>query len=367
VIRVLHLISGLRVGGAEILLLDTLRRIDRSRFDARVASLLGPGAMGPRFEEAGIRVINLSNAGRFSWRCSARLRRHLREHPCDILHGHLLHATLVARWLRKRRAVQHLVTTQHFPPLERGPGFPRRLHRWTARWDDMTIAVSPSVAEELTQRLGADPARVRVIENGVDLSRFHPGVEPLPRDRFDLSDEHRVIGVTASLTSKKGIDVLLRAAPDVIRQEPRVRLLIAGEGPERERLESLSSEIGIRDQVQLVGNIAEIERLLPMLDVLCLPSRREPFGLSVAEAMAAGCAVVHTAVGGLASLSEDGVSALQVPPDDPDALAKALLHVLGDHDLAGRLRANATRRARERFDIAQTVEKTEALWEEMVS
>lgn len=366
-IRVLHLISGLRVGGAEVLLLEILRRVDRSRFDVRVASLLGPGEMGPRFTDAGIEVIDLSNAGRFSWRCATRLRRHLRGRPCDVLHGHLLHATLVARWLRKRRAVQSLVTTQHFPPLERGRGFAGRLHRWTAKWDDRVIAVSTSVGEELTRGLGVDPVKIRIIENGVDLARFHPGVEPLPRTRFNLSDEHRIIGVTASLTPKKGIDILLRAAPGVLRREPRARLLIAGEGPERERLESLISELGLRDHVQLVGNIADVERLLPMLDLLCLPSRREPFGLSVAEAMASGCVVVHTAVGGLASLSEDGVSALQVPPDDPDALAEAILRALGDHELAGRLRAGAARRARERFDIAQTVEKTMAVWEEMVS
>jgi glycosyltransferase involved in cell wall biosynthesis len=243
----------------------------------------------------------------------------------------------------------------------------QRLHRWTARWDDLTIAVSPSVAEELTQGLRVDPERIRVIGNGIDLSRFHPGVEPLPRSQFGLGDEHRIIGMTGSLTSKKGADVLVRAASEVIRQDERAHLIIAGEGSERASLENLARDLGIADHLHLVGHVAQVERLLPMLDVFCLPSRRESFGISAAEAMATGCVVVHSAVGGLKTLSEDGVSALHVPPDDPEALAKALTRALTDHDLAGCLRANAARRARERFDIAQTVEKTEAVWEELVS
>jgi glycosyltransferase involved in cell wall biosynthesis len=368
VIRVFHLINDLEVGGAEVLLLETLRRIDRARFDVRVASLLGPGRLGARLREAGIEVIDLSRNGRFTWRAVKRMRELLRARPCDILHCHLVHATLIGRWLRRRRAVPCMVSTQHFAPLDDTRGLSRRLHRLTARWDDMTIAVSPSVAEDLSQTIGVDPAKVTVIENGLDLTRFHPGVEPLPRHQFGLGAEHFIVGTTASLTAKKGLDVLISAAALTLREAPRARFLIAGEGPERSRLESLIEQKHLTGRAQLIGAVDQIERFLTMLDAFCLPSRRESFGLSAAEAMACGRAVVHSAVGGLRTLSEDGVSGLHVKRnDDPSAFAAAILHVIREPDLRRRLGEAAAQRARERFGIDEAVGKLQSLYERLLT
>lgn len=364
-IRVLHLINGLEIGGAEILLFEVLRRIDRGRFDLHVASLLGPGRLGPRFEAAGIPVIDLSRRGRFTPRSVARLRQLLREHPCDILHAHLVHATLVARWLRRRRAVPVLVTSQHFPPLERG-GFPRWIHRRTAHRDDMTVAVSASIARELIEGLGVPRAQVTVIENGIDLTRFRPGVEPMPREVLGAGAGDVLIGTAASLTPKKGLDVLVRAAGPVLRDHPQARFLIAGEGPGRAALERQIAAAGLAGRVRLLGAVDDVPRFLAALDLFCLPSRREPFGLSLAEAMACGIACVHSATGGMAALSEDGVSALQVRPhEDPTALAEALSRLIGDETLRRRLGEAAASRARGRFGIEQTVERLAALWESL--
>ncbi len=363
-IRVLHLITALRIGGAERLLLDTLRRVDRTRFDLRVASLLGPGDLGPHFDEAGIEVIDLSRAGRFSWGCARRLRRVLRDTPCDILHCHLLHATLLGRWLHRRGAVPRLVSTQHFPPSERR-GILRALHRRTAARDDVTVAVSQSIADELTQISRVDPSQVCVIENGIDLARFHPGVEPLPRARFGVGDEHFLIGTVARLAPTKALDVLVEAAALVVRERPEARFLIVGEGVEQQRLETLIASRDLTDHVRLTATLDGTERFVAMLDAYCLPSRRETFGLSVAEAMAVARPVVHTTVGGLAALSEHGVSALQVPPEDPRALADALLQLLGDAVLRSRL-GEAAAQCAQRFDIAHAVKATETLYTDLM-
>ena len=365
-IRVLHLINDLEIGGAEVLLLETLRRLDRGRFDLRVASLLGLGKLGPRFAEAGIEVIDLSRGGRFSWGSVGRLKSRLRAAPCDILHCHLIHATLIGRWLRRRGRVPRMMSSQHFDPLALG-SIAARLHRMTARWDDLTVAVSQSVADDLVMRLRVDAARVAVVENGLDLSRFHPGVAPLDRSEFGLGGDDFVIGTTASLTLKKGLDLLILAAAAVLREVPRAHVLIAGEGSDRARFESLIAANGLEGRIQLVGRIDEVPRFLRMLDVFVLPSRREAFGLSAAEAMACGCAVVHTRVSGLATLSEDGVTALHVPAENPQALADAITRVLRDRDLARRLGTAATAAAHARFGIERSVAQLAALWERMAA
>lgn len=365
-IRVLHLINSLEVGGAQTLLLETLRRLDPARFETRVASLLGPGRLGPRFAEAGIAVADLSNRGRFSWAAVRRVRALLRAWPCDVLHCHLVHATLIGRWLRRRGAVRRLVSSQHFSPLAYERRGPRLVHRATARWDDVTIAVSPSIADELTGGWGVDPAKVEVIENGVDLSRFHPRAAALPRARFGLAAEHFVVGATASLTAKKGLDVLIRAAALTCREHPQARFVIAGEGPERARLEAMIAADRLEGRVRLVGAVEDVPGFLRMLDAFCLPSRRESFGLSAAEAMACACAVVHSAVGGLKTLSEDGVSAFQIERHgDPAAFAGAIARLIGEPDLRRRLGEAAAERARARFGIERTVERLSALYERL--
>lgn len=366
-IRVIHLINDLEIGGAELLLLETLRRFDPVRFHCRVATLLGPGRLGARFREAGIEVVDLSKDGRFTWGASRRLRHLMRRERCDILHGHLVHATVMGRWLRRTRGARRFVSTQHFPPSDRAREFSRRLHRWTAKWDDATVAVSQSIADDLMREVGVPKDQVCVIENGVDLARFHPGIDPLPRAQFGLAATHRVIGTTARLSPVKGLDVLIRAAALVVRDVPEARFVIAGEGPERAALERAIATAQLGDSIRLVGAIEDVPRFLAMLDLFCLPSRRETFGLSAAEAMACGCAVVHSRVPGLDSLSTSGLTAIQVDRhEDPEAWAREIVSLLQTPEKATALGERAAAHAAERFGIERTVNQLAALYERTV-
>jgi len=178
---------------------------------------------------------------------------------------------------------------------------------------------------------------VTVIPNGVDPAEFEPS-EHRP------TTEPSVLGV-GRLVPQKGFDVLLEAAAD-----PRlshVRVVVAGEGPERVALERQAQELGISDRVSFVGaaSRARLAALFRDCSVFAFPSRGEPFGIALLEAMAAGVPPVATAAGGVPEFAADGENALLVQPDDAAALAEAISRVVNDEGLAERLAANGRRTA----------------------
>lgn len=142
----------------------------------------------------------------------------------------------------------------------------------------------------------------------------------------------RVIGVVARLRAEKGHILLLRALPLVLKAIPDACLLVVGDGPDREALMKQSCILGVAPQVVWAGECspAAVKALYDMMDVVAVPSQFEGFGLSAAEAMAAGCPVVGTRVGGLAEVVEDGVTGHLTSPDDGEAFAAALIKVLND-------------------------------------
>jgi len=151
-----------------------------------------------------------------------------------------------------------------------------------------------------------------------------------------------------------------------MRFEPEVRLLLVGEGPSREGLEDAAQELGIVDRVHFLGFRDDVPRVLSALDCFVLPSLSEGLSIATLEAMAAGLPVVVTDSGGPSELVSDGESGLIVPPGDSSALAQALIAVLHDHDLAGRLGRAARRRA-DGFDLSVMVERYDALYREVLS
>lgn len=212
-------------------------------------------------------------------------------------------------------------------PLEFGPAMLQAgLWRRGRGVFDATVANS----EWTARRLRAEGIEVsEVIWNGVPVRPARPPLGPRP-----------TVAYAGRLFPKKGVGVLVRAMAIVLRQLPQSRLLIAGDGPEREPAERLVAELGIGTQVTFLGHRPrdDLERDLAGAWVQAVPSVwEEPFGLVGAEAMMRGTAVVVSDAGGLSEYVTDGVNGLKVPLNDPLALAQALLRLLHDRALAERL------------------------------
>lgn len=195
-----------------------------------------------------------------------------------------------------------------------------------------------------------DARRVHLLYKGVDLARFHPRAEA-PRTG--------TLGFAGQLIERKGLPSLMEAWERLERDPacPPRRLLIAGEGPLRPRIEAWRGRLARPDAVQLLGFVEDPVPFYHGLDALVLPSLAEGFGLVAAEAGACGVPVVATNASSLPEIVEDGLTGLLVPVDQPVALADALARVLNDHDLAARLGAAAARHIAARFDREATLER----------
>lgn len=229
------------------------------------------------------------------------------------------------------------------------------------------IAVSSFLAEEITRIYRVPAEKIRVVGNGVDARPFARPVDPgQVKRRHGIAPLAPMIYAPARLTLQKGLDLLIRALPRVRAAMPAVRLVIAGEGPERDRLHRLTGELGLAETIVFIGPMprAHYIDLTCACDVFCVPSRNEPFGIVVLEAWAAARPVVVSRQGGPRDFVDDGVTGLLVEPA-PEAIADALLRVLTSAD-GGRAMGEAGRRAvEEKFDWDSVAAATEAVYQQV--
>ena len=272
---------------------------------------------------------------------AARRLAHAIPQFADVVHAHGARAAWICA-LAHRQCPFPLLFTAHnlvAPDLAGRLGLSfigRHLHR--------AIAVSPSVASSLAA-CGLSRAKIQVIPNGVDLTRFVP-VLPAAREEARLSlgvlESDFVIAAAARLSPEKGIDTLLAAAG----QRKTAIFLIAGCGPEQTTLMR-----SCPPNVRLLGRVRDVRSLLAAADVFAVPSRLEGQGIAALEAMASGVPLVASSVGGLADMLTDGKTALLVPPNDPEAFAAALGRLQSDPRLCRQLAQNALGLVRKTYSL----------------
>lgn len=219
---------------------------------------------------------------------------------------------------------------------------------------DGVAGVSSYVSERLARRFRFARHKVRTIYNGVDLSRFVPASEFFDLDPSPEPEKAGSLEVVtvAHLIPHKGVEHLVRALG--MARAPH-RLTVVGDGPQLEALRALARDLGVAERVTFTGLRDDVNALLLRCDAFVHPAVwEEAFGLTIAEAMAAGRAVIASRVGGIPELVEDGVSGLLVPPGDPEGLARALDLLAARPALRRQLGANARARAQQRFSLEQS-------------
>jgi len=359
-------VAGSSIHGVSRLFSWWFPRYDPARFTVSLCGLKRPEPASRLLEEQGIPVRHLGR-GRFDPRILGDLVRVARERRAAILHVHGYAAADFGR-LAARRVGAALVLHEHFAD-PRMPAYQGLADRLLSRYTDRAIAVSGSTRDFLVRQRHVPAARVRLIWNGAPLAEFAP-VAPAAalatRRELGLPAESLVVGAIGRLSEQKGHRDLLAAAARVLARKKDARLLIVGDGDQMEALRRQADTLGITASVLFAGHRTDVRALLGALDVFCISSTYEGTPLALFEAMAAGKAIVSTAVDGCREVLEDGATGLLVPPRDPEALAGALLRCLDD----AALRASLAKRAREasaRFDIAACVAQMQDLYDEVLA
>ncbi len=373
-IRLFSVIAASGAGGAEQVFATLLQGLDRQRFEVVVACH-GHGSMTDTYRHYASQVWSLDLRDLRRPRTVTTLAGLMRESRCDLVHTHLWTADvlggLAARLAGVRRVVSS-VAGAYFLPIgvsgwkrSRRQGF-SRLYRAIYYGCNRVIAPSHYVAHDLLTRPGIRVPRERVcvIENGVDIrheertARHAQGGGSSAR----WGAGHPRISVVANFFPIKGHEFLLHAVPAVLAVYPNVTFVLAGDGENRAAMMTLADRLGVSAAVTFPGEIPDALELMRASDLVVLPSISEGLPIALVEAMALGRPVVTTGVGGIPEVVDDGVTARMVPPRDPNALAAAMLDILGDEALSHRLGANARAVAAERFSAHRMVERTQALY-----
>lgn len=356
------------LGGAENAMFMLLGSLDRAEWEPTLLLEDAP-EVEPLAERAAglgvpVRRIPSLPLGLVGARRVPGLARLLRRERPAVFHAHMS-SPVACKWgltaavLARVPAVLGTVQVGAYEP-DRSSYWQLRL---LARKVDRYLAVSREIADELVEDLGWPAEKVEVLYNAVDVERAAVQAPPGLRAQLGGSETRPLVLTPARLNAQKGHDTLLEAIAAV----PNALFLLAGDGPERERLEARAAELGVAERVRFLGRREDIPQLLAACDVFALPSVYEGSSLAVLEAMAAGIAIVSSAIGGTEELIEDGRSGLLVPPGDAPALAAALRRLLGDPELRERL---ATR-ARERVDAGlrreQNAEQVEAVYDDLLA
>lgn len=314
--KVLHVITGLGIGGAEQQLRLLLGQLPT---DSAVVTLTNAGAVARGITADGFPVTDLGIRGNRDLGALPRLTRLIRDGKYDLVHTHLYRACVYGRLAARLAGVRTVVATEHSLGAHQIEGRPlttgaRALYLGSERLGTETVAVSTTVAHRL-RRWGVRRDRIHVVPNGIDVPRFayDETARQKARAELGLHADAFVVGGVGRLSPGKRFDTLVRATAAL----PGARLLLVGEGPERERLHALARELGAGDRVllpgacedppptPLAGNGPDLPSLLAAMDLFVSTSEDEAFGLAVVEALAAGLPVLHVTCPALTDLAPD--------------------------------------------------------------
>lgn len=371
-VRVLYVIATLEVGGTETQLVQLLARLDRRKFEPTVCCLSERGPLAEVLQDLGVPVEVIGFRGfciRRHPRRVLREMRHLlrvvREVRPAIVHGFLFWAYLLGTFAARLARVPLVVTSRRsLGTFKEGIRSYLLLERIANRLTDLVVTNAEAIRQDAIRQEGLDAAKVRVIYNGVDLTRF----DSVPPYRPAGLPPGRLVVTVANLNRFKapGLLVLVDAAARVLDAAPAVRFVLVGDGPCREEVMARVAARGLTDRIHLVGARPDVPAILAACELKVLPSFSEGLPNAVLEAMAAGKPVVATRVGGIPEAVVDGETGLLVAPGDPAALAAAILQVLADPVRAADMGRAGRRRVAASFGLDRMAREVEALYEALL-
>jgi glycosyltransferase involved in cell wall biosynthesis len=364
--RVAYCIDSLDIGGTELNAVRTLEALDRQRFQVTVFHFHETGPLRARYQALGVELVHLPIGPLYSLRTfleGLRFVGLLRRGGFELVHTHDLYGNIFAApWARL--AGCRIIASRRW--LDAAP---RRgllsLNRWSYRFAHRVVANSALTARLLVEAERIPAVRVVELPNFVDeraFSHVEAEVRSARRRSWGVPQEAFLVGTVARLAPVKNHAMLLRA---LSRLSEDVHLVIIGEGPAREAIESLVRELDLGSRVHFTGQLLEATNLHQFFDVSAHCSRSEGFPNSIMEALAAGCPVIATPVGGIPEVIVDRETGLLVPVDDSETFAAHVRELRRDPSLCRRLSEAGVACVRARYRQSVIIGQLARLYEEL--
>lgn len=358
-LRVMFVITSMPVGGAEVLLAELVRGMDRKHFAPEICCLKERGPLGEILAQE-IPVHCDLLAGKYDLRIWPRLTRLLREREIDtVITVGAGDKMFWGRLAAKRVGVPVVLSALHSTGWPDGVG---RLNRLLTPITDGFIAVADSHGAHMTANEGFPAEKVFVIPNGVDTARFAPVPDAASvRREINIGPTDPVVTIVAALRPEKNHELFLEVAQRVTAELHEAKFLIVGDGERRAPLEQRAAELGVTESVRFLGTRSDVARILSASDLFALTSHNEANPVSILEAMSVGKPIVATNVGSIREVVADGRTGYLVPPGDVAAFAERVIGLLHEPLRAKAMGAEARKTVVEGWSVEAMVRRYERL------
>ena len=369
--KVFHLVDSLNVGGTETQAVELARRLPAAGYRVTLGCLKMEGPLQERLVGSGVDVMEFHPKGGLDTPAGAallaRLSLFLRRERFDLMHAHDLWSNLLGVSAARLAGVPGIVSSRRgdLAGVSWYQGSRRVWLRRVQNLGGLVLTNSTAARDALIHDDGFNPAKLRVIVNGVDTERFQRKSD---RSRLFPGASGKVIVVVGNMHSDvKGHPWLIAAAPAIVREFPDTRFVFAGDGAARAEFERQVAERKLEANFFFLGLRSDIPDILSSADIGVLPSRSEGMPNAILEYMSAGLPVVASAVGGSRELIEEGVTGHLVPPENSEALASSLLGLLRDLGAMRRLGQNGRDMVERKFSFTRLVHEVDELYRELLS
>ena len=313
----------------------------------------------PLFERAGwVNKISAPMLGEFDIFSAFKISGHINREKPDIIHCHSAHALAVGLLAKKLSSFKPALVAA------RRVIFPLRCRKKYIMADRI-IAISAAVKKSL-EASGIAPVKIDIVYSGIRPSAASRDMETISRKLLGLKDGVFTIAVVGALTKEKGHSIIIDAVSEVLARGFKLELLIAGTGPEEKKLRRYATGKGIAENVLFAGFQKNILELFPAFNIVISASDSEGLGTSILDAMAAGCAVIASDVGGVPEIIEDSVNGFLFKAGDASALAEKIIALASDAGMR-RAMAEAGRSRAAEFSSEKTADATFAVYEKILN
>jgi glycosyltransferase involved in cell wall biosynthesis len=375
-IQITHIITGLNVGGAEMMLLKLLRAVDLEQYPSGVISLTDSGVIGAQIEALGIPVVSMGmKPGRFRYSDIQKISQKIEEQNPAVVQTWMYHADFIGGWAAKRAGVKGIAWNIRNSTLDA-----QKSKASTLAIVGMCALLSHSIprrivvcshsASKVHQKIGYSAKKMEIIPNGFDLAVFKP--DPTAgsafRRKLNLTGDTPVVGLAARFDEQKDHQTFIRSAAIVLKSLSQTHFLLCGDGitEDNENLLQWVKETGFPANFHLLDRQSDMQTFHAACDVSVSSSAYgESFSNVLGEAMACGIPCVSTNVGGAEEVL--GNTGIIIPPRDPEALAKGIVKILTlPNDQRQLMGQKSRERVLENFDINRIAQTYMNFWKELV-
>ena len=371
-LRILQIVDGFRMGGAENKLRELIERLDHSKYEIMLANVGPTGPLQESFERLGVEMFDFRRRTAFDPLPFLKLSRLMRQRRIDIVQTTLFWADFIGATAAKFAAVPVILsweTVSHEGDPYHNNFQRRNGYRLAMNCADRIIAVSREVKESLVRRRGIPEEKIQVIYYGVDLEQFRPkGRDSVLAKRREIGVRHEdfLIGIVARLEPWKGHRYFIDAFAEVAPRFPDARVILVGEGSLRGELETMARQKNLQERILFLGVRQDVAQLVSCLDLFVLPSLPgEGLPNVLLEAMACGKPVIATQVGGVPELVHDNQNGYLAPPGNASALGETLANALSNRARLQQLALAGKSEVEENFSLDRQIAAFQKTFDEL--